>query len=536
MSTSIKLGDITAEWTTVPELIAARAREHGDRPLIEIDGRFTSFRELEDAATRVAGNLHRLGVRKGDRVACFQQNSMDVLQLWIGTLVLGAVFVPMNAALIGDDLAYTVKDAEPKVLVVSEELRERIAAVGELPFPCRVFISETKRDGSDTFTQLLLDAPAPPPVHLRPADPAVIIYTGGTTGMPKGAVLPHFAWIAAGYRYKEAFAVRPGDRHLSVLTMFHVGGLMLGLVGPMVANIPTHVERRFSGSTFWARVRATGATIIDPIGTMVSNLLQQPPSAADREHKVRAMLCGVASLPEGTRATFEERFGPGMVNVYALTECGGILIVNNPVGSPKPEANGKAWGWAEIGIFDENDVPLPPHAVGQIALRPLRPHIFMLGYHNNPKRTQECFANFWLHTGDLGYLDDEGWLYFTGREAHWMRRRGENISAYEIESIVSRCPGVREVIATGAPSEHGEEEVKIFVIPEGDARDPVSIIRFCEGRMAAFKIPRFVEFVDDFPRTATKLEVERQKLKAMPNDNAWDREKVMGKISSAPRR
>ena len=465
----IVLGNYTAEWSTVPELVAARAAgPTADRPSIEIDGRWTTYRELEAAATRIAANLHRLGVRKGDRVACFQENHLGGLQLWIGTNKLGAVWVPMNAALVGEDLSYTVKDAAPKVIVVADELRERLAGVGELGFPCHVFVLDGNGPHESSFERLFDAAPPAPEVALAPGDPAVIIYTGGTTGMPKGAVLPQFAWIAAGYRYQEAFRVVPGDRQYSVLTMFHVGGLGFGVMGPMVCDIPSHVERRFSGSNFWPRVRATGATLLDVLGTMVSKLLQNPPEPADRQHKVRAMLAGVASLPAGTRETFTERFGIEMVNVYALTECGGILIVNNPVGGPKPEANGKAWGWAELAILDADDLPVPPNTMGQICLRPLRPHIFMTGYHNNPARTLETMRGLWMHTGDLGHLDEDGYLWFTGRQAHWMRRRGENISAHEIESVLARCPGVREVIACGTPSELGEEDVKVFIIiPEG---------------------------------------------------------------------
>jgi carnitine-CoA ligase len=528
MPNPIRLGDFTAEWSTLPELLDARADEPGaDRPVIEIDGRFTSYSDLRACARRIAANLHAAGVGKGDYVACLLPNSMDGLRLWFGVNLLGAVWVPINSGLIGEDLAYTVRDAAPKVFVVAADLAERLVGVGPLPFECRILVSGGDAHAPDAFERLLDDAPAAPAVALRPNDPAVIIYTGGTTGLPKGAVLPHFAWIAAGYRYIEAFRVTKEDRQMSVMTMFHVGGLGFGIIGPMVAGIPSHLEKRFSGSNFWARVRATGATLIDPLGTMVSKLLQNAPHPDDRNHRVRAMLGGVASLPPQTRGLFLERFGIEMVGVYALTECGGILIVNNPIGSPRPEANGKAWDWADIAILDDNDIPQAPGMVGQIALRPKRPNIFMLGYHNNPVRTLDTLRNFWLRTGDLGYLDEDGWLFFTGRQAHWMRRRGENISAYEIEGILSRLEGVREVIACGVPSEMGEDEVKVFIIPDGRAIEPMDVIRFCETRMAAFKVPRFVEFVDDFPRTVTKQEIERQKLAKMSNDLAWDRERVV---------
>ena len=526
-----------AEWTTIPALFAARARDAAARRDIEIAGRAISYGELDVQSAAVAANLHRLGVRKGDRVASLQQNDLEQVLVWLGANRIGAIWVPMNAGLVGDDLAYTLRDAAPKVLVVGAELHERVLAVGEFGFACQVFVAAPADPNLRSFTELLAPADPAPAVAVAAADPAVIIYTGGTTGLPKGAVLPQFAWIAAGYRFIQAFRVQPTDRYLSVLTLYHVGGLMLGLLGPVMAGIPTHIEKRFSVASFWERVRATGATIIDPVGSMVPLLLQQPESPLDRAHQVRAMINGAAQAPAGTRERFTSRFGVPMVNLYSLTECGGVLIVNNPVDSTQPEANGQGWGWAEVGVVDEHDVPVAPGTIGQIVLRPRLPHIFMSGYHNNPQRSLETMANLWMHTGDLGYLDAAGWLYFTGRQVHWMRRRGENISAYEIESILTQHPAVREVIAVGVPSELGEEEVKVFIIPDAahdDARpDPVALIEWCKTRMAAFKIPRFVEFVSDFPRSATKMEIERAKLKALPNDQAWDRERVMGRLSGA---
>lgn len=512
-------------WETIHALVAARAAQHGDAVRLTVADRPMSYRELDERSAAVAANLHRLGVRRGDRVACFLRNAPEHLLTWVAASRLGAVWVPLNGGLLGDDLAYTLGNAAPAVLVVEDGLADRVEAVAERLPPMRVFVTGDAA-GRRPFAELLEPAEPAPAVAVGGGDPAVIIYTGGTTGLPKGAVLPHFAWIAAGMRYVEAFATRPGDVHYSVLTLFHVGGLMLGVMGPMVADIPTVIDRRFSGSGFWSRVRETGATIIDIIGTMVTVLVEQPEGPADRDHRVRVSLGVVSQIPPQTADRFVERFGIGFVNVYSLTETGGVLIVNNPAGSPKPQSNGKPWGWAEVAILDDDDRPLPPGAIGQIALRPRHPHIFMTGYFNAPERTLECLSNLWLHTGDLGYLDGEGWLFFTGRQAHWLRRRGENISAYEVESVLSRCPGVREAVVVGVPAEAGEEEVKAFIIAEeGRAPTPESLVAWCRDRIAAFKVPRYVAFADDFPRSVTKREVERHKLKALPNDGVWDAER-----------
>ncbi|HYG85421.1 MAG TPA: AMP-binding protein [Azospirillum sp.] len=520
----IRIKGAPVEWETVHDLVAARARRHGDAVRLTVDRRPMSYRELDEQSAAVAANLHRLGVGKGDRVACFMHNAPEHLLTWIAASRLGAIWVPLNAGLIGDDLAYTLTNAAPRVLVVSDELAGRVDALeGALPAMRIHVVGTAGRHRS--FAELLEPGGPCPEVPVAAGDPAVIIYTGGTTGLPKGALLPQFAWIAAGLRFVEAYETRPGDVVFSVLTLFHVGGLMLGIMGPMVADIPTVVERRFSAGAFWPRVRETGATIIDPIGTMVTVLAEQHETASDRDHRVRVSLGVVNQIPESIAERFVQRFGIPFVNVYSLTETGGVLIVHNKLGSPKPQANGKSWGWAEVCILDDDDIPLPPGSIGQIAMRPCYPHIFMSGYFNDPQRTLESTTNFWLHTGDLGYLDEDGYLFFTGRQAHWLRRRGENISAYEVESVLSRYPGVREVVVVGVPAEKGEEEVKAFFIAEpGAALDPAAIVRWCEGRMSAFKIPRFIAFAEEFPRSVTKREIERHKLKALPNDGVWDRE------------
>lgn len=522
-----------AAWTTIPALLRDRAATHRDSMHVEIAGRRLTIGEVDRLSDRVAAAFHAAGVRKGDRVCCFMSSSMEGLLTWMGAAKLGAIWAPLNSGLVGDDLAYTLDDAAACVLVVDGACRERVAALGDaIRLPAlRLHTGEGDADGFRSFSTLFETAANPAPrVHIEPQDPAVILYTGGTTGMPKGVLLPHFAWIGSGYRIVEGFGLTGADRYYSVLPMFHVGGLMCGLIGPMVAGCSTTLDPAFSVSGFWGRVRETRATVIDPIGTMIALLVRLPPDKDDRNHAVRASLGVFSQTAPEIWQEFSRRHGIPFLNCYSSSEVGGAVLVHNRMDPAKQGSNGRTWGWADIRIVGDDGEDVPAGTVGQILLRPNVPHTFMLGYYNKPDRTAESVRDGWYHSGDLGFLDDEGDLTFTGRQAHWLRRRGENISAYEVERVVARFPGVAEAVVVGVPSELGEEEVKAFLIAEAGATiDFVSVVRWCEQRLAFFKVPRFIEVVGDFPRSATKREIERHKLRDRTNHEAWDRDRELGR-------
>lgn len=526
-------------WCTLPELLDSLAGANGDREVLEVDGKTLTYRQLADVSGRLAAGMTALGLRKGDIAAGLLANCVESVLCFFACARIGVIWAPFNVGLVGQDLDYAIRDSAPKLLVVDAEnapkLAEPVLAL-QLKFP--VFVTGGAGEPKlKPFTELEGNAASLPRVELGPGDPAVVIYTGGTTGMPKGVVLPHFAVICGGLRTIETFDMRPDDNYFSISQLFHVGGLFGAVMGPLIAGARGTIERRFSLSNYWRRVRETRATLIDLIGTTMALLCREPPAAADRAHSVRASLGITTGVPDQVPREFTRRFGIRLINLYSLSEAGGTMIVRNTIDSPKPDAHGKGWHWVDIAILDRWGQKLPANMIGEIALRPHYPFIFMLGYLNSPQKTIESFANCWLHTGDLGYLDEEGYLYFRGRHAHWLRRRGENISAHEVESILSQFPGVAEVIVVGVPSEFGDEEVKAFIIAKaGVDLDLKALCEWSAGQMAAFKVPRFIEIVDDFPRSLTKREVERHKLKVRANDKAWDREAVMGRklVARAP--
>ena len=519
-------------WHDAPALLRDKALQHGGKIFCAIDGRELSYAELDRLCDRVGANLSAAGIGKGDCVASMMFNCAEQVFGWIGANRIGAIWAPFNASLAGDDFAYTLRDSGARILIVDAENSHKIAT---LPTDLRAgvrFYVVGKDDvaGAAPFGKLLVETTGPlPAAALGPGTPAMILYSGGTTGMPKGVLLPHFSFVCVGFRYGEVLSVSAADHHYTTLPMFHASGIQLGIIGPLLNDMTSTIDRRFSASGFWQRARSCGATVIDPIGTMMTALMQQPASAADREHRVRISTGVTGQIPPQVPAEFSRRFGIRIVDIYGLTECGAAMATSNI--AQVPGSVGHPNGWSEIAILDEHDNRLAPGAVGKIVLRPTVPYSFMLGYHKNPAKTAETFRNLWVHTGDLGRLDEAGNLFFVGREAHWIRRRGENISAHEIETILSQHPGVRECIIIGVPSELGEEDVKAWVIRADNRPSEEELARWCISRMAPFKVPRYFEFTDTFPRSATKQEVERAKLKQLGNEKAWDREHHLGRLS-----
>ena len=535
-----------ARWHDAPALLRDKAREHGDKFFCEIDGRRLHYRETDALCDRVGAHLAALGVEPGDRVGSLMFNCAEQLFGWIGSNRIGAVWAPFNAGLAGDDLAYTLRDSGARMLIVDTENAPKIAALPhDLRDSLKVFVAAPHgsaegwevcaemcaQHGFEPFDRLVAEAPpALPAVILGPGMPAMILYSGGTTGLPKGIVLPHFAFVCVGFRYGEVLGAGAADHHYTTLPMFHASGIQLGILGPLLNDMTATIDRRFSASGYWQRVRDCGATIIDPIGTMMTALVQQPAGAGDRVHRVRVTTGVNGQIPPTVPAEFTRRFGVTIVDIYGNTECGAAMATSNI--AQVPGSVGHPNGWSEIAILDEHDNLLPAGAIGRIALRPTVPFSFMLGYHNDPGKTAETWRNLWVHTGDLGRIDAGGNLFFVGREAHWIRRRGENISAHEIESIISQHPGVRECIVIGVPSPLGEEVVKAWLIASDPRPGAEELARWCIGRMAPFKVPRYFEFTDGFPRSATKQEVERPKLKQRGNEGAWDRELHLGRLSA----
>ena len=524
----VRLGDREVDAGTVGDLVRARAGL-GDKPLLWVGDNVVSYAEAHTRSDQLAAGLAGLGIDKGDVVATFLYNSPEHLCLWFACAKLGAIWAPTNVSLIERDLSYALEDCAARVLVVEPDLLDvYLAARKHLAAPpTEVLLGEPElatTHGMLSLESLLSSEATPPTADVRPGDAMTIMYTGGSTGLPKGVLVPHLYYMSCALRYEVAANPSPDDVHFAVGHLFHTGGQSIGVMGPMYAGMSTVMARWFSASRYWSRAREHNATIIDPIGPIISAVLRQPPSADDRQHDVRIGV-GVATgqiRPE-LRDEFERRFDVPLLEVYAQAETGVILTTETL--ADRRGSNGKAHGWADIQILDDDGFPAAPGIVGEIAVRPRHPHSFMIEYWHKPEQTIAAWRDLWFHSGDLGYLDNDGYLYFTGRQAHWIRRRGENVSSFEVERIVCEHPSVADAAAVGVPAEMGDEDIKVYVqIAEGRTLAAAELVEHCAAQVSYFKVPRYVEFVESLPRSAAKQEIERHKLRELGIGDAWDAE------------
>ena len=527
--------DYPLKQRTIGHLLADKAERVGERTWLIFGEQRFSYAQAHELSNRYANGFRDLGVCKGDHVAVMLPNCPEFIWTIWGLGKLGAVTVPLNTAARGELLKYFVTQSESTCVVVSADLADRVAEALGNSHQVRAFFTlggaGALADSGRTCVDLASFAGAPDEEPDKTAvlasDPQYIMYTSGTTGPSKGVVSPHSQAHGVGRSLAQNFGYRGDDVVYTCLPLFHGNALWYSCYAALWADCTLAVSPRFSASSFWDEIRATGATQFNALGAMTNILLRAQPSPRDREHRVRqAML--VPLSPETYREV-SERFGVQVTSLYAMTETFAVTMFTPDDPVSKGASAGRPRGLSEILIVSDDDDPLPAGEVGEICVRPCEPGIIMSGYYKMPEATVRDTRNLWLHTGDRGRLDDDGYLYFVDRKKEAIRRRGENISAYEVEMLIARHPSVLEVAAVPVTSELSEDEVMIYVVcREGCVVSEEELVRFANRNMAHFMVPRFVHFIDVLPKTASE-KIEKYKLKTWAEQNRttlWDREAV----------
>ncbi len=486
---------------TVTAVLEARARSQPDRPCILFEGSSIGNGELWERAGRLSGGLAALGVGKGSRVALLLENGPAFYVVWFALARLGAIEVPINTAYFGESLAHVLVDSEAEALIVGEVGYEALAQLDHLPERLGTIVTAGGEPPALPMPVVALDDLDGDPVaaDVGALDPLAIMYTSGTTGLSKGVVLSHRYYLLVGRANAANMRLGPSDRYLTCLPLFHGMAQLSGSIAPLLAGAEIVLTRKFSVSGFWDTCRETGVTAFGAIAAMTSMLYSSPPSERDRDHDVRYGFA--VAVPASLHEPFEERFGVRLVNGYGCTEAS--MITYCPYDDRRPGSAGVAVPHFQVEIHDERDRPLPPGEVGEIVCRPLTHGAVMSGYYNRPEETLETWRNLWLHTGDLGRIEEDGHLRFVDRGKDVIRRRGENISSFEVEAAVARHEDVAEVAAYAVPSELGEDELMLAVVPSNPALTPQALHAFCREVLPRFSLPTFIRFVDEMPYTPT---------------------------------
>jgi crotonobetaine/carnitine-CoA ligase len=488
------------------EVLAERARTHGRSPFLELrDGELT-YEEVDTTANRVAAGLASQGVDRGDHVAVMLPNSADFVHVIFALARLGAVAVPVNTAYKGDLLRHVLDTSDATALVVDGGYLDHVAAVARrLPDLRFMAVRAEERLPLDTlgiplvpFSSLLQHGADPPRADVSFSDLQAIMYTSGTTGRSKGAMVPHsLALVCA---LDSLRFVSGGSRTIYCpLPLFHAAGLWDGMMSALLSGASIAIVERFSASRFWDDARRFDAETAMGVFSMIPILLNQPPAPDDIDNPLHTFYMGKSSLD----AAFFDRFGAHTVETYTSTEAG--IGTASPYGEWRVGSMGRSHDERfEVAVLDEHDRRVGPGQPGELALRPRQPHVITAGYYGRDDVTAACFRNLWFHTGDRAYVDDDGYFYFLDRMTDAIRRRGENISAFDLECEVNLHPAILECAAIGVPSELEEEDVKVVVVrrPGVDLAEE-ELAAYCMERLPSFMVPRYIEFTPVLPRTPT---------------------------------
>ena len=370
------------------------------------------------------------------------------------------------------------------------------------------------------------DASRPPLDAVAHDDTQLIMYTSGTTGPSKGVMCPHSQGHAVGRAVTIDYGYRSDDVLYTCLPLFHANAIWFSSYAALWADAAVALAPRFSATRFWDEIRATGATQFNALGAMTNIIWKLPPGPHERDHSLR--LCMAVPVPKEIYREIRQRYGIGLTSTFAMSENFAVVTFKSDDPAEKAGAAGHPRGACELRIVDDDGQDLATGEVGEIWVLPLRTGSMMKGYYKMPAETANAFVDGWFRTGDRGYLDADGYLYFVDRKKEAIRRRGENISAYEVELILSRHPAILEVAAIPVPAEMSEDDVMVYVVLRPGAQlTHAEVVRFAAEHMSYFMVPRFVEFIDVLPKTATeKLEKYKLKQDAVARRDAfWDRER-----------
>ena len=531
-------------WT----LLERRARLAGEAPLVTgvagSDGsgsgeEHTTWAAILGRSEAVAANLAALGVAPGQRVALFGLNSLEYVAALFGVARLRAVAVPLNALLAPPEIAWQLADAGAVALIGEAAAAARLdeaAALGGFTGP-RLTLRADGAEGLAAAGWLPAEpdraGPGVLPPRPGPDDLFEILYTSGTTGHPKGVMLSHRSLVSEADSVASYFAVRPDDTYLGVLPLFHVNAQLLTMLPALATGARLVLARTFSAGGWIDLVRRHGVTISSIVGTQVRMIMATPERPDDADTALRCVPYGL-NVPPAMWAEFERRFAAPLCNMYGLTEGVAVGTITPLYSDRRIPSVGRPGRGKSVGIFDEDGRELRPGAEGEIRIRGERGVTLMVGYHGRPDETAAALTTgpdggTWLRTGDLGRLDEDGYLFFVDRAKDLIKRAGENVSASEVERVLSEFPGVAEAAVVGRPDPIRDEAVVAFVVAmPGAPLDVTALDAHCREHLARFKVPEEYLVVEALPKTS----IGKIEKKALREQVAGERAMIEQSVST----
>jgi len=507
-------------------LVDRWADERGEQIFVHFEsGEEWSYGELKRRIVAKAAGLRSIGVAQGDHVALWLPNGGDALIAFFAINYLGAVFVPFNTAYRGNLLEHVVANSDARLIIVHPDLVGRLSEIDRAMIEVAVLTTSKEAPPVAGLRTVRFDqlagAPDDPLVLDRPIEPwdsQSIIYTSGTTGPSKG-VLSSYLHMFSNAGPESWPMVDGNDRFLVAAPIFHIGGMGLPFV-MLARGGSIALMENFTTGAFWPFVRASRATAAFLLGVMATFLIKEPPASDDRDHELRLVF--MVPFTDDAPA-FTERFGVDVFTIFNMTEISSPLVsVANP---PKRGTCGRPREGVDVRLVDGNDCEVAVGAVGEMIVRTDRPWAMNSGYFKNPEATAAAWRNGWFHTGDAFRRDSNGDYFYVDRVKDSIRRRGENISSFEVEAEACAHPAVREAAAIGVPSDVGEDEVMLVVAASpGNIIDPIALSEFMAARLPYFMVPRYLRILPDLPKTPSNKVIKTELRKDGITPDSWDRE------------
>lgn len=523
----------------VRDVIELKAKQFADKECIVFEDRQGyviryTYAQFDEMVNKYANILLKKGICKGDKVMVHMLNSPEYLFSWFACAKIGAVMIPTNVLAGAFEMEYFLQFSEAVAIVTEPAYMEMFTGLLKTCKSVKnIFLARTSPrypnqklyENTTVIADLLKDTPADvPETEIHNEDDLMWLFTSGTTSRPKAVQLTHANAVFAGIFGAQAWKVTSSDRHFIVLPLFHVNGQFISVMPTLTAGATLIMAEQFSASRYMTQARRHKATTTSLVAATVKMILNQPPTEDDARNDLRIVMYAIA-IPDEKWIEFENRFDVKLCDLWGMTETLGATTLNPIDGVMKRNCIGMPRMENAVKVVDEEGNEVSPGTVGEIVVKGVPGRTLMKSYYNNPEATAETIRDGWLHTGDNAYMDEEGYFHFVDRKKDMIKRGGENVAATEVEYVISLHPKVKEVAVIGVPDPIRDEAIMaVIILKPGEACAEKEIIDWCAEKLAKFKVPSFVKFKDDFPRTSIgkiqKNVLRKEEMEAMEGSKA----------------